>query len=75
MFLKLLIISLILVAVAIIFLGIRILLTGKGKFQDFHIGSNPEMRKRGITCAKNTDTGYTSASRKNICTACRQDTL
>jgi len=73
MFPKLLIISLLLVAVAIIFLGIRIFFTRMGRFKDFHIGSNPEMRKRGITCAKNTDIGYTSASRKDMCAACRQD--
>ncbi|HOK25819.1 MAG TPA: hypothetical protein P5320_07895 [Bacteroidales bacterium] len=74
MFIKILIISLILVAAAIIFLGVKIFFTRKGKFPEYHVGSNHEMRKRGITCAKSTDIGY-SASGENGCAACRQGIL
>jgi hypothetical protein len=52
MFIKLLILSLLLVALSGIFLGIRILLRQNGKFPQFHVGHNKEMRKRGISCAQ-----------------------
>ncbi|MBI5008372.1 MAG: hypothetical protein HZB98_01680 [Bacteroidia bacterium] len=55
MFLKLLILSLIFIAMAAIGFGIRILLKSGGRFPDTHISQNKEMRKRGITCAQNND--------------------
>ncbi len=41
----------ILIAIAFVGLGIGILI--KGKFPDTHVGHNPNMKKMGITCAKN----------------------
>lgn len=55
MFLQLLIISLVLVAVAFVGLAFNILFTKKGKFPDTSVGHNPEMKKRGITCAKSDE--------------------
>ena len=57
MLFKLLIISAILVGLAMAGLAITILLKPKGQFPDTHVGHNREMRKRGISCAQNTDTG------------------
>jgi len=57
MFLKLLILSLIFIALAAIGFGIRILLKSGGRFPDTHISQNKEMRKRGITCAQHNDVG------------------
>ena len=54
MYIKLLVITLIVVAIAVFFLGIRIFLFGK-KFPHTHIGGNKEMRKRGIVCAQSLD--------------------
>jgi hypothetical protein len=70
MFIKLLIISLLLVALSGIFLGIRILLRPNGKFPQFHVGHNKEMRKKGIKCAQSTDTGCTPLSNSGSCSAC-----
>ncbi|MCK7536531.1 MAG: hypothetical protein MZV63_38900 [Marinilabiliales bacterium] len=57
MFLKLLIISAVLVAIALAGMAITILVKPRGRFPETHVGHNKEMRKRGITCAQNTDTG------------------
>lgn len=52
MFVNLLILSLILVGIAVIGLGFNILFRKQGKFPETGVGHNPEMRKRGITCAR-----------------------
>lgn len=55
MFLKLLIITLIIVAIAFLGFALRVLLKKKGQFPEIHIGHNKEMRKRKIYCAKVMD--------------------
>jgi hypothetical protein len=70
MFIKLLIITLLLVALSGIFLGIRILVRPGGKFPEFHVGHNREMRKRGIRCAQSTDTGCTPLHGSGTCSSC-----
>jgi hypothetical protein len=70
MFLKLLILSSIFLALAAAGLGIRMLLKSQGKFPDTHVSSNPEMRKRGLTCAQQTDTGCHSTDGFPGCSAC-----
>lgn len=57
MFIKLTIISLLLLALVLIAMGIGMLVKKQGRFPDTHVGSNPEMRKRGISCAKSTSIG------------------
>ena len=49
--LQLFLIVAVLVAIAIIGLAIGVII--KGKFPDTHVGHNPDMKKMGITCAKN----------------------
>lgn len=48
---KLVILSIFLVALAAVMLGVKVLFVKNGKFPSGHIGSNPEMRRRGIGCA------------------------
>jgi len=70
MFLKLLLISTAFLTLAFLAMGIRILILRHGKFPEYHISSNPEMHKRGISCAQNTDTGYSKVDDED-CSGCR----
>jgi hypothetical protein len=70
MFLKLLILSSIFLAIAALGFGIRILLIKQGQFPDTHVSHNKEMRKRGITCAQQTDTGCHSTDGFPGCASC-----
>jgi hypothetical protein len=69
MFLKLLILTGLLVSITLLGLGIRLLLKRGGGFPETHVGHNPEMKKRGLGCAKLTDTGCTPAFSEG-CEAC-----
>ncbi len=44
-------ITVVLVAIALVGLAVGVLI--KGKFPDTHVGHNPDMKKLGISCAKN----------------------
>jgi hypothetical protein len=70
MFIKLVILSAIFLAVAGVGLGISILLKPKGKFPETHISRNPEMKKRGISCAQLTDTGCNPTDGFPGCASC-----
>ncbi|NLJ42983.1 MAG: hypothetical protein GX431_04940 [Bacteroidales bacterium] len=70
MLIRLIIISLVLVATAMAFLGIRILLKSNGRFPDTHVGHNREMQKRGIKCAQETDTGCVPSDITGGCMNC-----
>ncbi|MCX6334632.1 MAG: hypothetical protein NT092_10060 [Bacteroidia bacterium] len=70
MFFKLLIISGLILVLAIILMGIRILLKPKGQFPDTHISHNNEMQKRGITCAQKTDIGCNPGDDPEGCSVC-----
>jgi hypothetical protein len=70
MFLKLILISFILLLLAFAGLGIGILLRQKGRFPEIHVGRNKEMRKRGIKCAQHTDTGSNPVDSKGLCAGC-----
>jgi hypothetical protein len=74
MFLKLLIISVVFLIISFAGFGIRILLKPKGRFPETHITRNKEMRKRGITCAQNTDIGCTPSEDFPGCTTCGEKT-
>ncbi|MBT6687227.1 MAG: hypothetical protein HOB05_12945 [Bacteroidetes bacterium] len=41
-----------LISIAMLFLATQILLKKNGKFPITSVGKNPEMRKRGLSCAK-----------------------
>jgi hypothetical protein len=70
MFLKLLILSAIFLSIAAVGFGIRMLIKSNGRFPETHVSRNPEMRKRGITCAQETDTGCNSSDGFPGCAAC-----
>jgi hypothetical protein len=70
MFLKLLLFSAIFITLAVIGFAIRMLIKANGKFPDTHVSTNPEMRKRGLTCAQQTDTGCHSTEGFPGCSAC-----
>jgi len=69
MFLKLAIISIVLMILVLAGLGIGILLKPKGKFPEIHIGRNKNMRQRGIRCAQHTDTACKPVN-KSECPDC-----
>lgn len=50
-----LIVTLVIVAVAVLLLGVRVFFTKKGRFPNIHIGGNKAMRERGIGCATSQD--------------------
>lgn len=52
MFLKLIILSVIIVGIALLGLSINILFRKEGKFPETRVGHNKEMRKRKIYCVK-----------------------
>jgi hypothetical protein len=70
MFIKLVILSVIFLALAGAGLGISILLKPKGKFPETHISRNPEMRKRGIKCAQHNDIGCNPTEGFPGCASC-----
>ncbi|MBR1543413.1 MAG: hypothetical protein IJ626_00775 [Muribaculaceae bacterium] len=48
-------IVILLVGVAVALLGVKVFFVKGGRFPNTHIHGNPEMRKRGITCAKDEE--------------------
>jgi len=64
MFLQLLIPSLILVGLAFIGLAFNILFRKKGKFPETGVGHNPEMKKRGLSCARSDEIHQFQLNRK-----------
>ena len=50
-----LVLTLVIVGLAVLLLGVRIFFVKGGRFPNTHIHDNPEMRKRGITCAKDKE--------------------
>lgn len=45
----------VLVGLAVALLGVKVFFVKGGKFPNSHIHNNPEMRKRGITCARDDE--------------------
>ncbi len=41
--------------IAILFMGIKVFFTKKGKFPDLHISNHQAMKDRGISCATSQD--------------------
>jgi hypothetical protein len=70
MFFKLIILSVIFLSIAAAGFGIRMLLKPHGQFPETHVSRNAEMRKRGITCAQQTDTGCHSSEGYPGCVTC-----
>jgi len=73
MLLKLLIISAVLVGLSLIGLAITMLVKPRGEFPETHISRNKEMRKRGITCAQQTNLGCNPIEGGCYCAGCATD--
>ncbi len=71
MFLKVLLLSVVLVTIALIGLAVKILFTKGGRFPETHIGRNKEMAKRGIKCAQSIDVGCHPGDDLTGCSACK----
>ena len=52
---KVILLSVGLMAIVFVLMAIKTLLKKHGSFPNLHIGGNPEMKKRGIHCAKKTN--------------------
>ena len=65
MFIKLLIISVILIGVALAGLAVSMLIKPRGRFPETHISRNREMQKRGIRCRSRIQTLDAQTRRKN----------
>lgn len=63
-------ISGVLILAAVAGLSVTMLIKKGGRFPDTHVGHNKEMRKRGITCAKLTDTGCNPTFDSSMCGSC-----
>ena len=48
-------ITIVIIAIAVLLLGIKVFFSDGGKFPSMHISANKEMKRRGITCAMSTD--------------------
>lgn len=63
---KTVLLSLAIVAVAVIFLSIKVLLKPKGKFSSQHVSDNPALRKKGIHCVMKQDKEARAAAEKKL---------
>lgn len=70
MFVKLLIISAVLISIALVGLAVSILIKPRGSFPETHISRNREMQKRGIRCAQDTDLGCKPGEGSGTCAGC-----
>lgn len=48
-------VTIVIIAVAVVLLGIRVFFVKGGRFPNMHISGNKAMQQRGITCAVSTD--------------------
>lgn len=58
--------AVVLMALAFAGLAIKILTEKKGEFPNLHIGANPHMKERGITCAQTFDKIEQAKARKEL---------
>lgn len=61
---RVLILALIIVAVSVAGMAITILIKKNGKFPNTHVGSNPNMKKKGLMCARKHDAMEQSKANK-----------
>ena len=71
--LNIFLISAALISLAIVGLAIGVIV--KGKFPETHVGHNAEMKKLGITCAKNDSTLCQGRSKSAECRGCGEAVL
>ncbi len=52
---QILLLTVALIGVAVVLLGVKIFFVKGGKLPNTHIHANPEMKRRGITCARDEE--------------------
>lgn len=57
--------TLVIVGLAVLFLGIRVFFVKGGRFPNVHIGGSKAMRDRGVSCATSQDREAQASARKN----------
>jgi len=73
MFLKILIITLILLSLAMLGMALNILVRKRGKFPAYMVGHNREMHKLGISCVKHEEINcHKKKLKEKGCTGCQQ---
>ncbi len=75
MFLQLLLLSVILVAIAVVGLAFNLIFRKHGKFPETGVGHNPEMRKLGLSCAKTDELRQFQLGKKIATTKAGQDSV
>jgi len=53
--LKLFLLTLVIVVISFALLGVKILLSKKGRFPNTHVGGNKALNKRGVYCVQTQD--------------------
>lgn len=61
-----LLLTLAIVAVAVLLLSVKVLLKPKGTFSSQHVSDNPALRKQGIHCVMKQDKEAREAAEKKI---------
>jgi len=67
---KLLLITIVLLAAAMILLGISMLIRKNGKFPVYSVGHNKDMHKLGITCVKHDELKKHGKLKEEGCCGC-----
>lgn len=65
-FLKIVFMAIVLMVLVIFGLAIQIMFKKGGKFPNMHIGSNPYLKERGVTCAQTYDKMEQAQARKEL---------
>ena len=64
--LKVLLLTLAIVAVAVLLLSVKILLKPNGKFSSQHVSDNPALQKKGIHCVMKQDKEAREAAERKL---------
>jgi hypothetical protein len=56
--------------IALSFIGLGVGIWIKGKFPDTHVGHNPDMKKMGITCAQDDSSLCQGRKKSAACRGC-----
>jgi len=67
---KTFLLSIVILAIALIGFSLTILFKKGGKFPQTHIGENDDMKKRGLSCASKENLGCNGFSDKEDCCSC-----
>jgi len=73
MFLKVLLISLVLLSLAMLGMALNILVKKRGRFPAYRVGHNRDMHRLGITCVKHDEIKcHNEGQKEKACEGCQQ---